>query len=154
MALILNTHYKYDTEERYYYLTPTGAELLTGLDELSTLWKNAERRLKSHGQQLKSVMCYSRNDSAATRFSRKDFVEYKQYANPNGELQDVLYMLGQWAEWAYDIDGDRIFYEERNPFDAINLLPFTIQERGRRNYMIYDGYTDFEVPIAVYQVGY
>lgn len=153
MQLILNTHYKYDTDDRYYYLTPTGAELITGNDELSTVWKNVERRLQSHGQQLKSAMCYARTPNYQQPYTRQDYVEYEQYAN-NSAKSDVMYMLGQWAEWAFDVDGDRMFYEERNPFDAYNMLPFTIKERGRRNYMLYNGVIDFTIPTAEYQVGY
>ena len=53
MNLILGTHYKYDTFGRYYYLTPTGAELITGIDSLDNDWNNVERRLKSQGNILK-----------------------------------------------------------------------------------------------------
>lgn len=151
----LNTHYKYDTLGRYYYLTPVGAELITGIQDIDLVWANAISRLKNQGSQLHEIMCMNSVEGYdAPRFRRRDIVEHMIYKNLNNELNDTLYMLGEYAQWGYDVDGDRITYEERNPYDIIRLLPFTITNRGRSSKLIYMGVMDYEVPSDEYQVGY
>jgi len=154
MELILDTHYKYDTFGRYYYLTTEGAELITGIDALSSVWKDSDKRLKSHGKLLKMVMTISTSGDFRKRYSRKDIVEYLQYKNLNGERDAIFYMLGELAEWAYDSNGDRITYEERNPFDVVNYMPLTIKQKGQESGLIFFGKTIYSVPEDEYQVGY
>lgn len=149
----LDTHYKYDTYERFYYLTPTGAELLTGLDDLDGLWQNAERRLKSQGRLLKSLMTLATDDDNRERRSKQDYVEYAQYIDTN-KRKSVLIMLSHMAEWAYDVDGDRIAYEERNPMDVFKLLPLPLRIEGRNSGLLDLAPTTFIVPEDEYQVGY
>ena len=154
MTLTLDTHYKYDAFGRYYYLTPVGAELITGLDRLDGVWTNVERRLKSQGKLLKTVMTISYSNDYRNRYSRKDIVEYLQYKNSNNEQDAIFYMLGEIAEWAYDSDGDRIAYEERNPFDVIRLMPITVKQKGQESGLIFFGKTVYAVPEDEYQEGY
>ena len=154
MTLTLGTHYKFDEFGRYYYLTPTGAELITGIDTLDNDWKNVEWRLKSQGKLLKEVMVYTTNDDLRRRYSRKDFIEYVQFKDSNNERNDICFMLGEIAEWAWDVDGDRIAYQEGSPLDVVNKLPFTVRTRGANTGLIYFGETIFAVPEDEYQVGY
>jgi hypothetical protein len=154
MTLTLDTHYKYDEFGRYFYLTPVGAELITGIDSLDNDWNNVERRLKSQGKLLKMIMSFSLNDNSRKRYRRQDVIEYLQYKNANNEQDDIFYMLGELAEWAWDDDGDRMVYQERNPFDILKYMPLTIQQRGEASNLIFFGKTRYEVPIAEYQVGY
>jgi len=154
MELILNNHYKYDTVGRYYYLTPVGAELLTGIDDLDAVWKRVERRLKNQGKLLHEVMCLTNDETRIPRYSRRDIVEHAIYKDLNNERNDTIFMLGEMVEWAYEEDGDVITYEERNPFDFIKHLPFTIQARGRSSMLIYLGKLNYIVPEDEYQVGY
>lgn len=154
MNLILDTHYKYDTFGRYYYLTPVGAELITGIDSLDNDWKSVERRLKSQGKLLKMIMSFTLNDNSRKRYRRQDIIEYLQYKNNNNEIDDILYMLGEIAEASWDSDWDRIAYEERNPFDIIKLMPITVQQKGEASNLIFFGKTHYAVPEDEYQVGY
>lgn len=150
----LNVHYKYDTFGRYYYLTTAGAELITGLDQLDKVWSNPERRLQSMGKIFKEIMCLTSSLESRPRYRRLDYIEYIQYKNENDELDDILYMLGEMAEWAYDVDGDRIAYEEGNPMDIIKLLPYTIRNRGRSTGLIFIGKQQYTVDEDEYRVGY
>lgn len=154
MTLTLGTHYKYDTFARYYYLTPTGAELITGIDSLDNDWKNVEWRLKSQGKLLKTIMSFTLNHDQKQEHTRQEIIEYRQYKNDNGELNDILYMLGEMAEWAWDTDGDRIAYEERSPHDVVNLLPITIRQKGRDSGLIFFGVTQYDIPEDEFEVGY
>ena len=153
MTLTLDTHYKYESTYRYYYLTLEGAELLTGIDSLGSVWKDADRRLKSQGKLMKTVISYTKNNDYDT-YTRQDIVEYKLYKNEDNELDDLLFMLGEMAEWAYDTNGDRIAYEERNPMDMINLLPITIRQKGRESGLIFFGKCTEIIPEDEYKVGY
>jgi len=153
MNLILDTHYKYDTFGRYYYLTPLGAELITGLDSLDGVWSNAERRLKSQGSILKTLMVAFQSDTYVARSSRQDIIEYWQYSDTT-KRNAVLKMLGYMAEWAYDVDGDRIAYEERNPMDIYKLLPLQIKVEGKNSDMLTVSKLSYTVPEDEYQVGY
>lgn len=154
MTLTLGTHYLYDEFGRYYYLTPVGAEKITGIDTLDNDWKRVEWRLKSQGKLLKEIMVYTTNDDLRPRYSRKDFIEYKQFKNLNNERNDICFMLGEIAEWAWNTDGDRIVYEEGGPLEVVKKLPFTIRTRGANTGLVYFGETIYEVPEDEYQVGY
>lgn len=145
--------FKYDELGRYYYLTPTGAEKLTGIDTLTTDWKQPERRLKKQGLILKSIMSMSTNDNLLPRCSRKDFIEYTQYADEETR-RNVFQLLSEFAEWSWDIDADRMTYEERNPYDVVTMMPITMKMIGHSSGLIYMGQTCFEVPEDEYQVGY
>lgn len=153
MELTLNTHYKYDEWARYFYLTPTGAELITGIQVLDNDWITAERRLKSQGKILKSIMSYSINNEV-TQYSRQDIIEYKQYKNQNEEQNAIFYMLGELAEWSWDSDADRMTYEDGNPYDILKLLPMTIKQMGRKTGLIFMGRVTDIIPEDEYQVGY
>lgn len=153
MNLILNTHYKYDTFGRFYYLTEEGAQLVTGNDEIISNWSNGSYRLKLQGKILKALMSYAINDDQRIYKSKQDFVEYAQYTFTN-KRNSVLKMLGEMAEWAFDSDGDLMVYEERNPMDAYNYLPITIRIEGRNSGMLDMSYVEFMIPEDEYQVGY
>jgi hypothetical protein len=153
MTLTLGTHYEYNEFGRYYYLTPTGAELITGIDTLDNDWKNVEWRLKSQGKTLKYLMSWAMNDDLRKQHSKQDYVEYIQYSDTNAR-NSVLKLLGELAEWAWEVDGDRIVYEERNPKDAINLLPITMRIEGEKYGLLYLGQHEYIVPEDEYQVGY
>ena len=153
-AIIPNEWYKYDELGRYYYLTPVGAEALTGIDSLSTDWNDAERRLKKQGQLLKTVMTISTSDDKRPRRSRKDYIEYIQFKNPNSEQNFIFQMLSEIAEWSWDVDGDRMLYEEGDNMKVLNALPITVKQLGHDSNLIFYGKTIFEVPEEEYQVGY
>jgi hypothetical protein len=153
MELILNTHYKYDTFGRYYYLTPTGAELITGIDSLDNDWTNVERRLKSQGKLLKSFMSFATNDDYRPQYSKADYVEYAQYSDTNVR-NSVFKLLGEFAEASWDSDIDRMVYEERNPLDAYNFLPITMIIEGAKYGLLSLAAHQFFVPTDEYQVGY
>lgn len=149
----LNVHYKYDELNRYYYLTTAGAELITGIDQLDKVWANPERRLKKQGLLLKTLMVLSTNDDTRRRCSRQDYVEYAQYKFTE-QRTAVLTMLGEIAEWAYDVDGDRIAYEETNTMKIVGMLPITIRTIGRTSGMLDFSSIVFTVPEDEYRVGY
>jgi hypothetical protein len=153
MTFILDTHYKYDTFGRYFYLTPTGAELITDIDSLDNDWTNVERRLKSQGRILKSLMSFATNDDLRPQYSKQDYVEYAQWTDTTIR-NSVLKLLGELAEWSWDSDGDRIVYEERNTYDAFNLLPITMRIEGEKKGLLTLAQHQFYVPDAEYQVGY
>ena len=149
----LETHYKYDEFGRYFYLTPEGAELITGIDNLSSVWTNIERRLKNQGKQLKYFMSFATNDDLRPQYSKQDYVEYIQWTDENAQ-KSVLKLLGEYAEFAYDVDGDRITYEERNPIDIFRLLPITMVIEGEKYGLLTLAAHQFYVPEDEYQVGY
>lgn len=153
MNLVLGTHYKYDTYERFYYLTPVGAEYITGIQELDSEWKNVANRLKRQGRLLKYLMIWCTNDDNRPRMSRQDFIEYAQYTFDD-QRKSVLFMLREMCEWAYDSDGDLIVYEERNSMDAINLLPITIRIEGSKSGLLDGSQPNYVIPQDEYQVGY
>ena len=153
MTLTLGTHYKYDEFGRYYYLTPTGAELITGIDTLDNDWKNVDWRLKSQGRLNKYLMQYCPNDDTTTYYSRKDYIEYAQYTFED-KRDSVLRLLGELAEWSWDSDGDRIAYEDKGALEIINKLPFTMREEGRASGMLDMTPNSFAIPEDEYQVGY
>lgn len=153
MTFTQGTHWKYDEWGRYIYLTPVGAELITGIDSLDNDWKNAERRLKSQGRILKAMMSFATNDDLRPQYSKKDYVEYVQWTDENAQ-KSVLNLLSEFAEWSWDSDGDRIVYEERNPLDAYNLLPITMIIEGEKYGLLTLASHQYYVPEDEYQVGY
>ncbi len=153
MELQLDTHYKYDTFGRYYYLTPTGVELITGIDSLDNDWTNVERRLKSQGRILKTFMSFATNDDLRPQYSKQDYVEYAQYSDENVR-NSVMRLLGEFAEASWDSDIDRMVYEERNPLDAYNMLPITMVIEGEKYGLLSLAAHRYFVPTDEYQVGY
>jgi hypothetical protein len=153
MTLTLNTHYKYDTFGRYYYLTPVGAKLITGIDSLDADWENVEWRLKSQGKLLKFLMSFATNDDLRSQYSKQDYVEYAQYKFDEVR-NSVIKLLGELAEWSWDSNGDRIVYEERNPLDAYRMLPITMVIEGQKKGLLTLASHQFFVPTDEFQVGY
>lgn len=153
MELNLNKHYKYDTFGRYFYLTPTGAELISGIQVLDKDWITAENRLKSQGRIFKTLMSFATNDDLRPQYSKKDYVEYAQYTDENVK-KCVLVLLGEFAEASWETDLDRMVYEERNPLDAFNMLPITIRIEGEKYGLLTLAQHQYFVPTDEYQVGY
>lgn len=153
MELVLDTDYKYDSINRYYYLTDTGAKKITGINDFNIAFSDVERRLKKQGQLLKSLMVMCPNDIGLSRISKKDFIEYTQYTYEE-KRKDVLYMLGELAEASYDDDIDRIIYEAKKTLTIKELLPITIVQRGYDSGMMDFANVNFVVPEDEYQVGY
>ena len=153
MIFTKDTHWKYDEWGRYIYLTPTGAELITGITSLDNDWTNVERRLKSQGKILKSMMSFATNDDLRPQYSKKDYVEYAQWTDENVQ-KSVFNLLGEFAESSWDSDIDRMVYEERNPLDAYNMLPITMIIEGEKYGLLTLASHQYYVPDDEYQVGY
>ena len=98
-------------------------------------------------------MSFATNDDLRKQYSKQDYVEYAQWTDANVK-KSVLILLGEFAEWSWDTDGDRMVYEERNPLDAYNMIPITMIIEGQKYGLLTLAQHRFFVPTDEYQVGY
>lgn len=150
MALVENENVKYDTDGRFYYLTQVGAKAETGYD-LTSIWPNAEKRLKKHGRTLKRWLTMNPyNNSHLPQRRPIDFFEYIVFKNDNNEAAQVYEMLVEMAEWAYDTDGDRAVYEDGGG----ERVPETVKDIAMTHGLQMIGNVNIFIEDDEYRVGY
>ena len=149
MALVENNNnIKYDTTGRFYYLTTVGAKALTGYD---LKWKNIDSRLKKQGRALKRYLTLNAYNTTYLEQHRPiDLFEYMVFKNENNEVNDIIEMLVEMVEWAYDTDGDRAIYEDGGGA----RVPETVKDIAHSTNLRIVGRVDIYIETVDYRVGY
>ncbi len=96
MAILTSNYISYDTTGHYYYLTETGLESLTDVD--NGVWNNASKRLKTQGRLLYDMYTTSAYNQDKARYRPKDIIEFKVFQNLYGEAEAIKNALITFAE--------------------------------------------------------
>lgn len=148
MAIETNEYIKYDSTNRYYYFTPTGAESLAGLD--SVVWGDyTEKRLKRIGRLLRDFYIKSRFNKKELRYRHRDIVEYNIYKNEYGEYEAIKDAMINFIDLAEQMDLDLNYLD-----GTVKELPKSITD-PLYNAGIYDkGELTTPVPEDEFRVDY
>lgn len=145
--IVTNTYVEYDTDGHFYYLTPLGVDHYTGYDT-TTEW-NAKRSWKQ-GRQLHRYLTRSPYNAVGKYKNHRDIIEYSIFKNSNDERQQVIDMLIEFAEAAWDSDYDRIAYEE----SGTAKMPASVIDVANQGNLKFTGRIYYTVPADEYRVGY